>query len=112
MKTILILTIPLLLFSCNKNDDVLENYPPCLQIDIDRILDSRPQSPRATIDLYTYQGERVYLVQTNFPDGYSSLYNSKCESICSFGGIDGNGDGTCLDWENAKYMETVWTDTR
>lgn len=113
MKTILILIIPFLLFfSCSKNDEPEKNYPDCLQVEIDRILDSNPQSPRATIELYTYQSESVYMVHTNFPDDYSNLYNSKCELICSFGGIDGNGESSCADWESAKHIKTVWTDSR
>lgn len=112
MKVILILIIPFILFSCSNNDDVKQQYPNCLQFEIDRILNSIPQSPRATIGLYTFQNENVYVVNTNFPDDQSNVYNSRCELICTIGGIDGNENDTCVDWENAEYIETVWTDNR
>lgn len=112
MKAILVLIIPVLLFSCSKDDEVKQSYPNCLQLEIDRILDSSPQSPRATIELYTYQDENVYVVNTNFPDVQANVYNSQCQLICTIGGIDGNENDTCVDWENAEFIEKLWTDYR
>lgn len=79
MKAILILIIPILLISCSTDDDFKQQYPSCLQFEIDRILNSSPQSPRATVELYTYQNENVYVVNTNFPDDQSNVYNSQCQ---------------------------------
>lgn len=110
-KLTLIICIILSISSCEKNDDEIQ-YPTCLQSEVERILETTPQSPRATIKLYLYQGNNVYIVNTNFPDDQSNIYNSNCEIICSVGGIDGNQNDTCVNWENAELVETVWTDNR
>lgn len=112
MKAILVLIIPFLLFSCSSDDEVKQSYPNCLQFEVDRILGSSPQSPRANVELYIYQNENVFVVNTNFPDDQSNVYNSQCELICTIGGIDGNENDTCIDWANAEYIEPVWTDNR
>ena len=112
MKAILVLIIPFLLLSCSKDDEIKQGYPNCIQLEIDRILDSSPQSPRATIELYTYQNENVYVVNRNFPDDQSNVYNSQCQLICTIGGIDGNENDTCVDWKKAKFIKTLWTDDR
>jgi hypothetical protein len=112
MKAILDLIIPFLLFSCSNDDEVKQSYPNCLQLEIDRILDSSPQTPIETVELYTYQNENVYVVNTNFPDDQSNIYNSQYQLICTIGGIDGNENDTCIEWENAEYIETLWTDNR
>jgi hypothetical protein len=112
MKAIIVLIIPFLLFSCSNDVEVKQSYPKCLQLEVDRILESSPQSPRATIELYTYQNENVYVVNTNFADYQTNVYNSQCQLICTIGGIDGNENDTCVDWENAEFIETLWTDER
>ena len=110
-KLILIIGIILFISSCENNDDETQ-YPTCLQSEVERILESTPQSPRATIKLYLYQGNNVYIVITNFPVDQSNIYNSNCEIICSVGGIDGNQNDTCVNWESAELVETVWTDNK
>lgn len=113
IKAVLILIVPFLLLSCSKDDDNTQhNYPDCLQSEVDRILDVEPQPNRASIELYTYQDQDVYVVHSNFPDDQASVYNAKCEVICSVGGFAGNENDTCEDWESAEHIETVWTDNR
>ena len=110
-KLTLIIGIIIFISSCEKNDDEIK-YPSCLQSEVERILESTPQTPRATINLYLYQENNVYIINTSFPDDQSNIYNSNCEIICSVGGIDGNQNDTCMNWENAELIETVWVDPR
>ena len=112
MKVFIFSFIALLLISCGSDDDCQKTYPSCLQTEINRIQGSLPQSPRGTIDLYLYQEENVYVVNTNFPDEESKVYSKSCQLICSFGGIGGNQNDSCVDWEMANYIETVWIDNR
>lgn len=113
MRTLIFFLTTILLVSCNSDDDnSIKAFPNCLKPEIDTILDSPPQSPRATVELYLYQTGDVYVVNTNFPDNISSVYNSSCKLICTIGGIVGNQNNTCVDWDNASYIETIWTDIR
>jgi len=111
-NTMLLLSILLLQLSCSSNKDEVENsYPECLSSQINTILQSPAQNPRATIKKYNYQSQIVYEVNTNFADGKSSIYSNKCELLCENGGIDGQLND-CINWNNATYIETVWTDPR
>ncbi len=111
MKTLIFSFFAVFLMSCSSDDDSKNSYPICLQSAVDRILDVPAQSPPANIKLYLYQTKEVYVVNTYFPDDYSYVY-SDCEMICTIGGIGGNQNDTCVDWESASYIETVWTDNR
>ena len=103
---ILIIGIILFMSSCENNDDEIQ-YPNCLQSEVERILESTPQSSRTTIKFYLYQGNNVNIVNTNFPDDQSNVYNSRCELLCTLGGIDGSENDTCIEWENAGFIENV-----
>lgn len=70
------------------------------------------QSPKANIEKYLYNNQEVYLVNgQNFPDGQSHVISLDCEDICVLGGLDGS-DNDCPNWEDAEFIETIWTDPR
>ena len=54
-KLILIIGMILFISSCENNDDEIQ-YPICLQSEVERILESTPQSPRATIKFIYIKG--------------------------------------------------------
>lgn len=113
MRILTFFLTTILLFGCKSDDDnTISAFPNCLKPEIDIILRTPPQSPRASIELYMYQTENVYVVNTNFPDDYTYIYNASCELICTVGGIAGNQNNTCVDWDKASYIETLWTDNR
>lgn len=111
-KIILVISILLSITNCNK-DDNNDKYPSCLEPLINNFIDNfDPQTPRANIEKYLYEGNEVYVLNfQNFPDGQSSVVSLECGSLCALGGLDG-AENDCLNWESAKYIETVWTDKR
>lgn len=114
MKLFFLSLIALFFIGCGGSDEdnPIESYPPCLQSEIDLILESPAQSPRANVKLYHYKTENVYVVNTNFPDAISYVYNYDCEVVCSMGGATGNQSDTCLDWRDAIFIDTIWVDRR
>nr|WP_315200720.1 hypothetical protein [uncultured Flavobacterium sp.] len=117
MKKIILLMslLLLLLISCNKSEAEAEKdpYPECISTQIDVILKNySPRIPRSNVKKYKYNEQYVYAVEINgIPDEQKPVYNEKCELICSRGGI-GITNKTCVNWESAVFIETVWTDPR
>jgi hypothetical protein len=111
-KLTLIISVLLLQISCNNDDTKKISYPECLSSKIQEILQSPVQNPKSTIEKYNYQNQTVYLIVFNGADSQSQVYNEKCELVCSIGGIGGSAQDTCINWENATYIETVWSDPR
>lgn len=116
-KTIYITTILLLILGCSNstNDEPIKvSYPECISTQIAGILKNyQPRTPRSNIRKYLYKGEYVYVVEINeIADEQNPVYNNNCELICTHGGIDGNNNKTCINWDSAVFIETVWTDPR
>lgn len=110
MKKMII--ILLVIFSCSKNDDKdIEKYPECLDFEVSQVLDAPPTSVRANIKKYSYLNMTVYaFFEGNVVEGQTRVYDKSCNLVCEYGGI-GNVN-TCENWENAEFIETVWTDNR
>jgi hypothetical protein len=113
-NVILIIGIFLFITSCEKSEDDVK-YPDCLQTYIDIFLENNPspRSPRSTIKKYMYDDNEVFLIDflPNVPDTGASVVSFDCNPICFLGGIDGS-QNDCVNWENAQYVETIWTDNR
>lgn len=99
--------------SCNKND-LPKGTPKCIENEIKKLKNLEPQNPRASVWRYKFKGEIVYYFPSACCDIPSKLYNSKCNLICSpDGGITGNGDGNCNDFNLTKTEEKlIWKDNR
>lgn len=105
---ILLLTIALTCFSCNKSDDKDDIIPKCLQVIIDENI-SNPQTLIGKIETYLYNNEEVFLFtpREDTADVPTVVLNSACEGICEFGGIAGLN--TCPDFfETAEFIRIVW----
>lgn len=121
-KTIFLSVFTLLLFtSCNKSKIVEDTTttttttaevvcPDCLNIYIEEMLQFPKQDPRGTIKAYIYQNDTVFAVNSSGVDAQTLIYNEKCELICYYGGLTGHN--TCINWDNATYLDTVWIDPR
>ena len=109
---ILILSLFLFITSCNKNDEIDDKYPKCMQSTIDNyLLEVEPQTSRANIKKYRYLGEVVYAFDLgSLVDRETTIFNGNCEVICGFGGV--LQINTCENWESAEFIETVWEDPR
>jgi len=55
-----------------------------------------------------YKNKTVYCFEYNVWDGLEPVYNDKGKEICIIGGIDGNGDGKCPDF-NKNNCENIYT---
>jgi hypothetical protein len=119
MKKIVLIIYVISIFTACSNTAVESptkpNYPTCLQTTIDAILKNDieyPKDSKPNIKKYSYKDQFVYLIDIcpNCPDNQAAVINEKCESICRIGGIDGKN--TCLNWDKAVFVETVWTDPR
>lgn len=105
-----------LFFSGCSNDDNNSSLPECLQEMIEIIVyqEDEPQTPRASIDKYIYNGETVYLFNRNtwdfMSDSVKWVIDEECNSLCHVGSHF--EDFNCIDWESAQFIETIWTDPR
>ena len=103
------------LFGCNNNDDNFSSLPQCLKETIEVIVyEDEPQTPRASIDKYIYDGETVYLFNRNtwdfMSDSVKWVINEECVALCHIGSHFENFN--CIDWETAQFVKTIWTDPR
>jgi hypothetical protein len=99
--------------SCNRSDYDETKYTNCLQSQIDNILIGTPRSPRSNIKKYNYDNQIVYVIEINdIADEQFNVVDKQCNVVCVFGGINGNQNSTCVNFESAQYIETVWTDPR
>lgn len=111
-KLIYLLVFCFSLSNCERKSDEENNYPSCLNSQIQAILNLPVQNPKATIKKYKYQNRTVYYVNPNFPDAINTVWDENCGKICSDGGISGQTSNPCIDWNSAIYISTVWTDPR
>lgn len=110
---IIFLLLLVAIVSCDKND-LPKGTPKCIKNEIKKLEDLEPQNPRASVWLYKFKGENVYYIPSACCDIPSKLYDTKCNLICSpDGGITGNGDGNCTDFNSTKTEEKlIWKDNR
>jgi hypothetical protein len=71
-------------------------------------------NPPSSIIKYNYNGQIVYYVSSDCCDQYNKVFDLQGQYLCApSGGITGNGDGKCNDFnENAIKVEVVWQDSR
>ena len=116
-KAMYFLSVLFLISGCSKsnNDELIKVfYPECIGAQIEGILKTSVQIPRANIKKYTQLGKTVYAVNYIIADGASTtIYDENCNIICAMGAnIQGTPFDTCVEWNKAIYIETVWTDPR
>lgn len=92
----------------------LPTYPECIKTQINTLSKAPIQTPRVSVKKYTYLGKTAYAVNFINPDGPSlTIYDENCNIVCAMGAtIAGIPFDTCVDWNKAVFIKTVWTDTR
>lgn len=87
--------------------------PECLQDIVKSILEENVSNPKKSISAYTFNGERVFVVtpSSHVSEPATNVMNANCETICLIGGIDGS-DNDCENFDDAIFIETIWTDPR
>jgi hypothetical protein len=96
-----------------KSDDNNNDFSKCLQTIIDGILEEPMSNPKRFINSYNYLGEKVFEIspKSNVSEPATNVIDVDCVTICLIGGIDGN-QNDCENFENAEFIERVWTDPR
>ena len=63
------------------------------------------------IDEFEYKGKKVFYVTEDCCDKFNTVYDENCNAICApSGGLDGNGDRRCPDFDSsAKHIKKIWT---
>lgn len=91
-----------------------DDLPDWLIQKIEQIQAQQPRIPDAVIYRSEYKSEIVYFIPQSCCDRFSELYSASGELLCHpDGGITGNGDGRCSDFDiNPENMKEVWRDTR
>lgn len=112
MKILVYLLGLFFLSNCDRKDDDSNDYPECLNSQIQVMLQSPIQNPKATIKKFKYQNKIVFYINPNIPDGVNTVVDESCNIICSDGSIAGQTSNPCIDWNSAIYISTVWTDPR
>jgi hypothetical protein len=86
----------------------------CINEKINDIKAEAKRNPAAEIKEYEYNGQKVYLFNSNCCDQYNVVYDKNCNAICApSGGFAGSGDLKCKDFfEVAKFIRVVWKDNR
>lgn len=115
MKNLIyLLGVLFILLNCDRKDDDI-TYPECLNNKINIVKNRPAQNPRVTLKKYNYKNKVVYaFFDLKEPDGANmEVYDENCNLVCSQGNaIDGTSFDTCIDWNNAAYISTVWSDDR
>ena len=90
------------------------NRPQWLRQRIAAVLAERKPNPTIRIYRYHFQDQEVYWQSAPCCDQYSTVFTLKGQVICHpDGGITGNGDGKCADFDKKKTNERlVWQDPR
>jgi hypothetical protein len=116
---LVIVLISTILGSCKSTIDSPENLQPlnipaCVQEKIDLIKNASVWNPPASVYSYVYNNQTVYSFSADCCDQFNTVYDVNCKVICSpSGGITGNGDGKCPDFQKMATNETlIWKDNR
>ncbi|RYF78310.1 MAG: hypothetical protein EOO39_01805 [Cytophagaceae bacterium] len=99
--------------SCNK-DGVSADAPDCIRDLIAQMQKAPVRNPRGSVTQYTYKGRAVYYIPSDCCDGFNSLRDADCNTICApDGGLSGGGDGRCSDfYQTATDKKLIWQDDR
>ena len=98
----------LLSFSSCEKIDVPKGTPKCIKQRIKE--EVKNNSCLEKVYDYDYNGQKVYFfVHYNCPDAADGLLDEHCNRICSFGGISGQGSGSCPNfYQERKNEKLIW----
>ena len=100
-----------LLAQCKKEEIPI---PACIQQKIDSIKNSPKTEPPQQVNVWDYQGRRVYLFSAVCCDELVKVFDENCNYVCApSGGLTGYGDSTCTDfYQVAQHRAILWKDDR
>lgn len=100
--------------SCNKKLNTAQNFPDCIRLKIDSVVNN-PQSGRPMeVWLWKAGGQEYYYI-TDCCGGYNYLYDTLCNVYCApDGGPSDAGTGNCFPGipKNKIKKTLLWKDPR
>jgi hypothetical protein len=102
----------LLLFAACRKETIPTDLPDCIRAKIEAIDQEGHFSPVAEVWKWEVNNEVYYYVSNNCCDRFNELFDPACNRICApDGGITGNGDGICPNWQATIQKTLVWRDS-
>jgi len=109
MKNLLIILLVIAIAACNKDNDD-QNIPECIK---DRIEKFKKEviCDESKVNQYLFQDKIVYVFDLTFCccDYSSEVLNSQCNYLGDLGGFWGNRIINGENFDNAKFIKTVWS---
>lgn len=104
----------IVIISCNKKSSITTEIPACIEAKIEEFKQQPVQNPPVEIWKWeTKGGENYYYITSPCCDQYNYIHDENCNEICApDGGITGDGDGNCPDFEENVVQTLVWKDNR
>lgn len=113
MSSAKVVILALLMSACSS--PVAPDRMPAWVTTMIRSLEAKPvANPPAFVASYEYKGDVVYYVPPRCCDVWGTVFKADGSILCHpNGGVDGNGDGRCVDFLTARRNERIiWRDPR
>lgn len=112
ITTFILTSIVLFLTSCDKLNLAVD-VPSCVESKIREIKKEDLRNPPTQVWKWEVDGNTYYYITSDCCDQYNFLYDENCNVICApDGGLTGNGDGNCPDFNGQIEKTIVWEDDR
>ena len=113
IKFIVLLGMMTLFPGCTDGGSNEIDAPPCIIEIIQSIKNDVLRNPPAQVWKWEAGDDIYYYITSDCCDQYNNLLNESCEIVCApDGGITGNGDGNCPDFNSAIEKTLIWEDSR
>jgi hypothetical protein len=98
-------------FHCKKEEKPI---PACIQQKIDSIKQKPQTTPPVQLNVWDYNGRRVYLFSAGDTNAMPKVFDENCQYVCApSGGPFGYGDSLCADfYQSAIHRSLIWKDDR
>ncbi|MDN3669136.1 hypothetical protein QWY93_07330 [Echinicola jeungdonensis] len=87
--------------------------PDCVISKIKTISQQEVSNPPTEVWKWEVDGQTYYYFTSPCCDQFDYLYDGECQQVCApDGGITGQGDGNCPDFEGEIEKTLIWKDER
>ncbi len=90
------------------------DIPACIEKKINKLKNKEVQNPPAEVWQWkTNENTYYYYFTSDCCDQFNYLYDADCKLICApDGGLTGQGDGKCPDFNGQTEKTIIWKDNR
>ena len=112
-KILVIFAIVIIAANCKSSDTEDGDLPTCIENKIDEILTNEVSNPPTQVWKWEVDDKTYYYITADCCDQYNILYSENCDAICApDGGLTGEGDGKCPEFNEEIVKTLVWQDNR